>query len=225
MELATASAGAGLRVSAMAITAGGATVDGDEDRRLAVGRERVRRPRRGPPRRRPAARGSPSPDQDARPSTVAADPPPGDASKSTAPAREAACPRRADDRLAQRVLRAALGGGHQAQQLVLGERRRRPTSVTRGLPSVRVPVLSSTTASTELGRSSASALRNRTPFSAPLPVPTMIEVGVASPSAQGQAMISTATRVEQRQVERGLRPEANQTTKVSAASPSTAGTK
>ncbi len=33
----------------------------------------------------------------------------------------------------------------------------------------------------------------RMPFSAPLPVPTMIDVGVASPRAQGQAMISTAT--------------------------------
>ena len=79
--------------------------------------------------------------------------------------------------------------------------------MTRGLPSVSVPVLSRTTALTEPSRSSASALRNRTPFSAPLPVPTMIEVGVARPSAQGQAMISTRDRVEQREVERRLRAE------------------
>ena len=34
---------------------------------------------------------------------------------------------------------------------------------------------------------------NRMPFSAPLPVPAMMAVGVASPRAQGQAMTSTAT--------------------------------
>ena len=33
------------------------------------------------------------------------------------------------------------------------------------------------------------------PFSAPLPVPTIIEVGVANPKAQGQAIISTPTVV------------------------------
>ena len=31
------------------------------------------------------------------------------------------------------------------------------------------------------------------PFSAPLPVPTIIAVGVAKPKAQGQAITSTAT--------------------------------
>ena len=34
---------------------------------------------------------------------------------------------------------------------------------------------------------------NSTPASAPRPVPTMIDIGVASPSAHGQAMIKTAT--------------------------------
>ena len=48
---------------------------------------------------------------------------------------------------------------------------------------------------------------NRTPASAPLPVPTMIDVGVARPSAHGQAMISTADRVEHGQVERRMRAE------------------
>ncbi len=37
----------------------------------------------------------------------------------------------------------------------------------------------------------------RIPFSAPLPVPTMMAVGVARPRAQGQAMTSTATKFEQ----------------------------
>ena len=51
-------------------------------------------------------------------------------------------------------------------------------------------------ASDESGKSIqgwASAERMRVPFSAPLPVPTMIDSGVARPRAQGQAMISTAT--------------------------------
>ena len=43
--------------------------------------------------------------------------------------------------------------------------------------------------------SSASALRTRTPMVAPRPVPTMMLIGVARPSAQGQAMISTDTAV------------------------------
>ena len=34
------------------------------------------------------------------------------------------------------------------------------------------------------------------PFSAPLPVPTMIATGVARPSAQGQEMTSTAMPIE-----------------------------
>ena len=47
-------------------------------------------------------------------------------------------------------------------------------SVTTGLPFVRVPVLSSTTAFTEWAVSSASPDLIRMPFSAPLPVPTII---------------------------------------------------
>jgi hypothetical protein len=42
-------------------------------------------------------------------------------------------------------------------------------------------------------RSSASAFLISTPTCAPRPTPTMIDIGVARPSAQGQAMISTAT--------------------------------
>ncbi len=43
--------------------------------------------------------------------------------------------------------------------------------------------------------SSASAFLINTPIMAPLPVPTMIDTGVASPRAQGQAMIKTATEL------------------------------
>ncbi len=42
-------------------------------------------------------------------------------------------------------------------------------------------------------RSSASAFLINTPACAPRPVAVMIDIGVASPKAQGQAMISTAT--------------------------------
>ena len=67
------------------------------------------------------------------------------------------------------------------------------TPATTGLPSVRVPVLSTTSAESRPACSSAAALRISTPSCAPRPVPTMIAVGVARPSAHGQAMTSTVT--------------------------------
>ena len=67
------------------------------------------------------------------------------------------------------------------------------TAVTRGFPSVSVPVLSTTRVSTFSNRSSASAFLISTPALAPLPTPTMIDIGVARPSAHGHAMISTDT--------------------------------
>ncbi len=60
---------------------------------------------------------------------------------------------------------------------------------------VSVPVLSITTVVSLWAVSSASPPRIKTPFSAPLPVPTMMEVGVAKPRAQGQAIIKTATKL------------------------------
>jgi hypothetical protein len=71
--------------------------------------------------------------------------------------------------------------------------RRRWTSVSAGLPRVIVPVLSSTTTLMSFSVWIASPERISTPRSAPSPEPTMIAVGVARPSAQGQAMTSTAT--------------------------------
>mmetsp|Transcript_4388 Transcript_4388/g.14184 ORF Transcript_4388/g.14184 Transcript_4388/m.14184 type:complete len:350 (-) Transcript_4388:1009-2058(-) len=64
-------------------------------------------------------------------------------------------------------------------------------AVTVGLPWVMVPVLSNTTALTWCARSMASPPLMRMPLSAPTPVPTMTAVGVARPSAQGQAMTRT----------------------------------
>src|SRR5699024_10842824 len=72
-----------------------------------------------------------------------------------------------------------------------------PSSVTTSvrviLPVVTVPVLSSTTVSTLRVDSSTSGPLMSTPIWAPRPVPTSRAVGVARPSAQGQAITSTAT--------------------------------
>ena len=54
-----------------------------------------------------------------------------------------------------------------------------------GLPSVNVPVLSTTSVSIFSSVSSASALLIRTPAVAPRPVPTMMDIGVASPARTG----------------------------------------
>jgi hypothetical protein len=65
------------------------------------------------------------------------------------------------------------------------------TSPSVGLPSVSVPVLSTTSVSIFEKPSSALASRTNTPAWAPRPVATITDMGVARPSAQGQAMIST----------------------------------
>ena len=65
------------------------------------------------------------------------------------------------------------------------------TSTTSGLPSVNVPVLSKITTSRCVAFSSAEAFLIRMPFCAPRPVPIMIAIGVARPSASGHAMTNT----------------------------------
>ena len=62
-----------------------------------------------------------------------------------------------------------------------------------GLPAVKVPVLSTINVSTLQKFSIAAASRNNMPWVAALPLATIIDMGVASPSAHGQAIISTAT--------------------------------
>jgi hypothetical protein len=57
------------------------------------------------------------------------------------------------------------------------------------------------------------------------PVATMIDIGVASPSAQGQAMISTATALTRACARRGSGPRAPRAAKVSAAMPAPLSTK
>ena len=104
---------------------------------------------------------------------------------------------------------AAFERGGEAQEVGLVSRRRRHALASRcGLPSVSVPVLSTTSVSTFSSRSSASAFLISTPGRAPRPTPTMIDIGVARPRAQGQAMISTATALTRRVGQRGCRARA-----------------
>ncbi len=97
-------------------------------------------------------------------------------------------------------------------------------AVRRGLPSVSVPVLSTTSVSTASNRSSASASRISTPARAPAPTPTMIAIGVARPSAQGQAMISTDTAATSAKAKRGSGPKVIHATKARTAAAPTSGT-
>ena len=97
------------------------------------------------------------------------------------------------------------------------------TSVREGLPRVMVPVLSSTMVCSLWAVSSASALLTSTPDCAPFPVATMIDSGVASPSAHGHAMINTLTVATTASGSSG--PRTNHRTNVATARNSTAGTK
>ena len=99
------------------------------------------------------------------------------------------------------------------------------TATKDGLPSVSVPVLSNTRVSTLRMNSMASAFLNSTPIVAPLPVATMIDIGVANPKAQGQAMMRTATAAIKACAMRGCGPTDAQMAKVRIAAPTTIGTK
>ncbi len=97
------------------------------------------------------------------------------------------------------------------------------TSAIAITPVVTVPVLSSTTVSTDRVDSSASGPLIRIPSWAPRPVPTINASGVASPRAHGQAMISTAIAAVKAAV--GPAPSPSQNPRVATASPMTTGTK
>ena len=96
--------------------------------------------------------------------------------------------------------------------------------VTVGRPSVIVPVLSSSTVRTLDRRSSASPLRIKMPSSAAFPVPTRIAVGVASPSAQGQAMIRTVMSATVEKTSAGSGPKSNHAMNAAMAMAITIGT-
>ena len=81
----------------------------------------------------------------------------------------------------------ALDARREPQDFGLLETRRAATiATTFGLPSVSVPVLSTTSVSIFSMRSSASAFLISTPACAPRPTPTMIDIGVASPARRGR---------------------------------------
>ena len=79
-----------------------------------------------------------------------------------------------------------LDGRSRGQQLLLRNRVSRDVVVRRGSPSVSVPVLSTTSVFTFSIRSIAPASFMSTPACAPRPTPTMIDIGVASPSGTGK---------------------------------------
>ena len=95
---------------------------------------------------------------------------------------------------------------------------------TFGTPSVSVPVLSTISVSIFSISSSASASLISTPSRAPRPIPTMTDIGVASPSAQGQAMISTDTAATSPFASPGAGPTIAHTKKASTAAAMTVGT-
>ncbi len=90
-------------------------------------------------------------------------------------------------------------------------------------PVVTVPVLSRTTVSTRRVFSRTSGPLMRMPSWAPRPVPTIRAVGVARPSAHGQAMISTATAAVNASV--ALSVASSQAVRVPSAIRMTTGTK
>lgn len=97
-------------------------------------------------------------------------------------------------------------------------------SVTSGVHSVMVPVLSKTMVSTLQRVSRGSPPLIKMPFSAPFPVPTIIAVGVASPKAQGQAITITAAKYNS-EVSKFAHRAKYRIQKVITAIPITTGTK
>jgi len=82
--------------------------------------------------------------------------------------------------------------------------------------------LSNTTVVSRSAFSRISPPRIRMPAWAPRPTPTISAAGVAMPSAQGQAMISTAMKASR---PCGKLPASHQPPKAMTAVPTTAGTK
>ena len=94
----------------------------------------------------------------------------------------------------------------------------------RGLPSVNVPVLSNTSTSRRPASSRAVPFLTSTPICAPRPVATIMEMGVARPSAHGQATTSTATKIRKAS-ETGTCPQYSHPAPAMTASAMTVGTK
>jgi len=91
-------------------------------------------------------------------------------------------------------------------------------------PTVIVPVLSNTTVRMSRACSKALADVTSTPFVAPRPVAAVTDSGVASPSAQGHAMINTLTAVTSAWASLGCGPNVIHMAPVHNAAIITAGT-
>ena len=96
-------------------------------------------------------------------------------------------------------------------------------SVTSGSPLVMVPVLSSATICVFPVSSRETAVLNIIPFLAPIPFPTIMATGVASPSAHGQLI--TSTEIPLARAVPASCPAISQIRIVRAAIPITVGTK
>ena len=187
-----------MTVSATTSTARGRAVPADRDggapAACGVGRARRPAPAAAAMPRRASSAGRPTSTRVAVDDALHAEPLDVARSSSTAGSAPDPLARRRRDGPRDRVLGGGLERAGQPQRLVASSPsagvRRRPASSG---PSVTVPVLSSTTVSTRRVDSSTSGPLIRMPSWAPRPVPTSSAVGVASPSAHGQAMISTAT--------------------------------
>ena len=99
------------------------------------------------------------------------------------------------------------------------------TCSNAGWPSVSVPVLSTMRVSISRIRSIAAASRKRIPWVAALPVATMMAIGVARPSAHGQAMMSTDTALMRPNSQPRSPPKNPQPKKLKSAMATTATTK
>ena len=97
------------------------------------------------------------------------------------------------------------------------------TSESSGLPAVRVPVLSRASRVAAERFWSEAASRTRMPCRAARPMPTMSAIGVARPSAQGQAMRRTET-ADRSPISQSPASKIQQI-RVMTESPSTTGTK
>ena len=190
---ATAAAAVGRAASASAITPAGAAVDRHHTAVRPAAGELARATRSSAPRSTPSRssrRGLPTATR--RPSTSAIAPCPGTFSNRPASSRATPAglgvrrrrPGRGDAPTRARPRRPAASSSASSSPTAT-------TSVTSGSPLVRVPVLSITTVSIRAEVSSAAAFLNSTPRRAPSPVPTMIAVGVARPSASGQVTTTT----------------------------------
>ncbi len=131
---------------------------------------------------------------------------------------------RPHDGVGQRMFARPLDARRQPQNFGLVKSLAGTMATTFGLPSVSVPVLSTTSVSIFSMRSSASAFLISTPACAPRPTPTMIDIGVARPSAQGQAMMSTLTAATRPNAMRGSGPNQAQAPNAISATAMTTGT-